>query len=532
MPDPLHDAVRGRDPVDGAAVRRHHALHPEADPEHGTAAVEQHLPPHREVGVRDAGVPGPGDSTTCEWRSTSSGDTSSCWTTVGSTPGHRRDEVDQVPRVGVVVVHHHDVRSHALKIGGTQDSAAHDAVHLEVVRQLDEVGPGPGLEPPDPVRPSIAAGVEVTAASASGSGTPASRTASRSDEARVAVDPAITSGPGEPGDAAADLDRQGEPSRYSPSAAPAAAIASVTSAVRPARQASASTDGCTCTPSATSSTYADDSSSAATGPGLAVVQRRHRVEQVRAGGRPGLERGPRLVVRRVRVADRDHHSGGDQLGDRDMAPGSSGASVTIRRWPRPASTSRSTASRVGGRSSDGSCAPARRGLSQGPSRWMPATSPVLGQRRQRRAGGREPVHRVGDQARDHRGGAVGEVGAHDSGHRVRVAAVERRASAAVHVHVHEARAPPARAATTRAGSGGGPAPTASTRSPSMTTQPSTTIPVGSASAPAASTRAPSGSGVDVMSGVSGRRRAVGPGVPRARHRHRTPGRSPPAAARG
>ena len=86
VPDPLDDAVRGRDPVHGAAVRRHQALHPEADPQHRPRAGQQHLTPDREVCVSDTGVPGPGDSTTCECRSTSSGSTSSCWTTVGSTP--------------------------------------------------------------------------------------------------------------------------------------------------------------------------------------------------------------------------------------------------------------------------------------------------------------------------------------------------------------------------------------------------------------------------------------------------------------
>ena len=66
-------------------------------------------------------------------------------------PGHRRDEMDQVPRVGVVVVHHHDVRGHALKIGDP-GSSAHDAVHLEVVGQLDQVGPRAGRRGGPPPR--------------------------------------------------------------------------------------------------------------------------------------------------------------------------------------------------------------------------------------------------------------------------------------------------------------------------------------------------------------------------------------------
>ena len=47
----------------------------------------------------------------------------------------------------------------------------------------------------------------------------------------------------------------------------------------------------------------------------------------------------------------------------------------MRTWPLPASSRRSTSASVGPVSRDGSCAPAYRGLSHGPSRWTPASRP-------------------------------------------------------------------------------------------------------------------------------------------------------------
>ena len=108
--DPGHLAVRGHVAVDGAAVRRHQALHAQADAEHRAG--------RRHAGRRDRprsrrgrpGGPGPGDRITWVCRSTSSASTSSCWTTRGSASGDGGDEVHEVPRVGVVVVHDHHVR--------------------------------------------------------------------------------------------------------------------------------------------------------------------------------------------------------------------------------------------------------------------------------------------------------------------------------------------------------------------------------------------------------------------------------------
>ena len=57
-------------------------------------------------------------------------------------------------------------------------------------------------------------------------------------------------------------------------------------------------------------------------------------------------------------------------------PSSSGARVTIRTAPSPASSSRVTSAGSGARSRAGSCAPQCAPLSHGPSRWMPASSPA------------------------------------------------------------------------------------------------------------------------------------------------------------
>ena len=56
------------------------------------------------------------------------------------------------------------------------------------------------------------------------------------------------------------------------------------------------------------------------------------------------------------------------------APGSSGAIVTCRMRPSPASSSRSTAPGVGACSAAGSCAPRWLSARKGPSRWMPSTA--------------------------------------------------------------------------------------------------------------------------------------------------------------
>ena len=122
-----------------AAVRRHQALHARGRPRAPAGVPASSTSRPTAKSAASTGVPGPGDSTTCECRSTSSGVDLVVLHDGRQHPGHRGDEVHEVPRVGVVVVDHHDVRDHEVKIGGPRPSA-HDAVHLELVGQLDQVG--------------------------------------------------------------------------------------------------------------------------------------------------------------------------------------------------------------------------------------------------------------------------------------------------------------------------------------------------------------------------------------------------------
>ena len=71
----------------------------------------------------------------------------------------------------------------------------------------------------------------------------------------------------------------------------------------------------------------------------------------------------------------------------------------------PAARTRSSSAGSGSRSADSSWAPQRSAASQGPSRWIPATSPVAPARPARAPG--QQLGRVrGDQRGDHRRGAV------------------------------------------------------------------------------------------------------------------------------
>ena len=115
-----------------------------------------------------------------------------------------------------------------------------------------------------------------------------------------------------------------------------------------------------------------------------------------------------------------------------------------------------------------------RGLSHGPSRWMPASSPSSTSVGEARAPTRPaPSTRVGDQAGHHRGGAVGEV-------RARPPRPPRRADPPS----NDAPPPPCACASTKpghhgrrragrrpAGRGGAPGPTSAIRSPSTSTHP-------------------------------------------------------------
>ena len=179
----------------------------------------------------------------------------------------------------------------------------------------------PGRRAPTPSRPSRPAGTLVAAATAACNGIPATVTAKRTASARVSVLPAIVP--------SAFLRHAGL-DRHLPVAQGVGAVGHAGAghgvgdeqgAARPRGRAgrAARTAGWRCTPSAISSTTASDSSSATTGPGLAVVHGPHRVEQVRAGAGTPVQRRPGLLVRRVGVPDGHHHSGRHQLLDGGQA---------------------------------------------------------------------------------------------------------------------------------------------------------------------------------------------------------------------
>ena len=169
------------------------------------------------------------------------------------------------------------------------------------------------------------------------------------------------------------------PSRNAPSSQPAAAIASVTTATRSGPAASITartTAGCTCTPSAINSTVTRGScSNASAGPGsrwcrggialnrwVPTVAPRSTARQTCsyfASVCPTATTTPASTKRRIA------HS----------LPGRSGASVTIRIASPPAASTASISAGSGSRMSVRSCAPQRAGLSHGPSRCMPATTP-------------------------------------------------------------------------------------------------------------------------------------------------------------
>ena len=113
------------------------------------------------------------------------------------------------------------------------------------------------------------------------------------------------------------------------------------------------------------------------GPGSRWCRPRHRVERVREDRRAGVERRPAAASKSgAGVPDRGGGArGDDERGSRRVRPASSGARVTWRTVPRPASSSRSTArGRPASRSSDSSCAPLWPGSRNGPSRCEPRMS--------------------------------------------------------------------------------------------------------------------------------------------------------------
>ena len=107
-------------------------------------------------------------------------------------------------------------------------------------------------------------------------------------------------------------------------------------------------------------------------PGFAVVERRHRVEQVRRVSRAGLDPAPHLLVAGVGVPDRDHDATGCQgldHGQRARQLGGDGDDADPDSTDQPA-----TASSEGSASDAWACAPARRGEMNGPSTCQPSGS--------------------------------------------------------------------------------------------------------------------------------------------------------------
>ncbi len=158
---------------------------------------------------------------------------------------------------------------------------------------------------------------------------------------------------------------------------------------------------------------------------------------------------------------------------------SSGARVTMRTVPSPASSSRSTSARSGARSRVGSWAPQCAALSHGPSRWMPASSPerTSGARPRTRATRRSSV-------------SVTRLATSEVVPWARCVAMTVTASAGSPV-VKAAPPPPWQCWSTKpgtrvprrcrsAGAGGVPPPAPVTRSPLVSTQPGSTSPAGRA----------------------------------------------------
>ena len=318
----------------------------------------------------------------------------------------------------------------------------------------------PAASAPRSRRPRTSAGTVAAASTASSSGTPAATTV-RTTSSRCAVPPAIAPALRR---SARRRRRRAPPSGRagtSRRACPAAAIASVTSAIEPAPSRS-NTDrtvaSARCVPSATSSTTSSPRAAAARhaaiGPGSRwcsgrmplnrCVAVRRRFVAGRQQVEPAVDRRVHLLRRRVGVADRrDHadvdegrqdlvgdagHLGGDGHGDEVAAGGA-------RRVARTSAASPTSMSA-------GFCAPQRSADRNGPSRWMPTISPASARSGEQRGPLEQDVARGRDQRRDQARRAVPPVlvdrapAPSSASTRVR----EARAAAAVAVQVDQARA--------------------------------------------------------------------------------------------
>ena len=114
--------MRRRDPADLAAVRRHEPLHAQADAEHRPGAGGEHLAADGEVGGY-GGVSRPRREHHERMRQHFARGHLVVLHDRRQDAGHRRDEVDEVPRVGVVVVDHDHVRDHGHNLVQTSGRA-------------------------------------------------------------------------------------------------------------------------------------------------------------------------------------------------------------------------------------------------------------------------------------------------------------------------------------------------------------------------------------------------------------------------
>ena len=246
-----------------------------------------------------------------------------------------------------------------------------DLLDLEVVVEDDHVGGQPDVEPPGLAVAEHGAGTAVAALSAL-----LERRAERDQVAdgldhreRAAGEHAV----GPRTTPSRDVS-SGSPRLKEPSAAPAPATASVTSATRPAA-ARHTSDGRLGGEVVAVDDDADvtsaRASAAPTMPGSRWLSGPHRVEEVRdACARRG--RTPlRLRGGRVAVPDETAMPRAPSRSISSSAPGSSGASV-IRRTG-PAASSRSSSRGPGRGSADAGCTPSRRGERNGPSTCAPRT---------------------------------------------------------------------------------------------------------------------------------------------------------------
>ena len=173
-------------------------------------------------------------------------------------------------------------------------------------------------------------------------------------------------------------------------------------------------------------------------PGLAVVQRAHGVEQVRAGRRPGVERPARDGPARVGVAHGGDHAARRQHLDRlDPAVELGGEGHHAHR-PAAGVDQPGHLGRVGGAQQGGLMSAAVRGTEPRTLEVDAGQLASVDERRQGQHGGLEPVHGVGDEARDERGRAVRPVGGDHRGRVTGIPRRERRSAAPVAVDVDEA----------------------------------------------------------------------------------------------